>query len=146
MKTKLALSALVLSFAACATVTPTVPEGFAVLEDTTPFQAVHANGVLFQARVEPHEPKSDLAFWGEALEKRMVDAGYHLQQKGEINSANLPGRFVELRAPVGDADYVYWVGVFVRGDDLVVFEFSGEVSAFETVRENLTQSVRTSTL
>lgn len=126
---------LLLGLAACQPYEATAPEGFAVYDDPWEFRAVSPDGVIYRVRSEPNEPEADLAFWSEALKKRMTDAGYAFTADAEIAAGSEPGYLLELAAPVGQQDYTYAVALFVRQGDLVLVEVAGEVTRFAARRD-----------
>lgn len=111
------------------------PEGFAPYDDLKrATAAVSADEVLFLARAEKHEPEADLAFWEEALQRRMAEAGYRVQAEREVTVDGHAGYRLELAAPFGTDDYLYWVTLVPVGDRLVLLEAAGEAAAFDRRR------------
>lgn len=106
------------------------PEGFAAYGKARPFRAVSPDGLMFQVRTTPHEPEATLDFWKEALRKRMIDAGYTLLADADVKAGGTPGYLIELAAPMGPEDDVYWVAVFPHGGQLVIVEAAGEAARF----------------
>jgi len=111
------------------------PDGFAGFEKTDDYQAVSPDGVVYRVREEPNEPKADLAFWKEKLRNHMADAGYHVRSESDIKAGTgEPGYLLELTAPVGAVDYLYLVGVFLKGDRIFIAEAAGDVLKLEARR------------
>ncbi len=98
------------------------PEGFAPYKAKKAFRAVSPDGVVFRVRAAEHEPEADLAFWKEAMTKRMVEAGYDVHSEGEIEAKGTAGALLELTAPFGTDDYSYLLAVFPAGKELVIVE------------------------
>ncbi|MBI3179145.1 MAG: hypothetical protein HYZ27_05755 [Deltaproteobacteria bacterium] len=119
----------------------TIPEGFAEFDDWFEARGVSAEGVVFRVRSEKNEPKADLAFWREALKKRMLDAGYALMSESEVKAGEEPGYFLELAAPVGQQDYTYGVALFIRGSKLVLVEAAGEVTRYAQHRQAILAAI-----
>ncbi len=133
MRRSAAVAAL-LALGACRGFHAETPEGFAAFDDWRRFRAVSADGVMYRVRSEENEPEATLDFWKEALRERMTDAGYTFVADQEL-AAGSPGYLLELAAPVGEQDYSYLVAIFVRGDDILIAEASGEVSRFAGRRD-----------
>ncbi len=104
------------------------PEGFAIYPKGKAFRAASPDGVLFRVRTEAHEPDATLAFWKEALRKRMLDAGYRMLSETDVAAGDTSGYLLQLTAPLGVEDALYVVGVFPAGRRLVIVEAAGEVS------------------
>jgi hypothetical protein len=119
----------------------TAPRGFAAYDDRAPFRAVSPEGVVYRVRTEENDPKAELAFWREALKKRMLDAGYTLISDGDIRASDKPGYLLELAAPQGQMDYSYLIALFVRGDRLVIAEAAGDVTKVRDRRQDLVQAM-----
>ncbi|MBN1335476.1 MAG: DUF4349 domain-containing protein [Deltaproteobacteria bacterium] len=109
-------------------VRPEAPDGFARYPKDKAFRAASPDDVLFRVRTERHEPDADLAFWKEALLKRMTDAGYRKLEEKDVVAGSTPGYLLQLTAPLGVDDALYVVAVFPVGRRLVVVEAAGEVS------------------
>ena len=115
----------------------TAPQGFAAYGDWFGFRAVSPEGVVYRVRAEANEPKAELAFWREALKKRMLDAGYTFIAEGDIRASDKAGYLLELAAPQGPMDYSYLIGLFVDGDSLVIAEVAGEVTKVRDRRKDV---------
>lgn len=113
------------------------PEGFARLDNRASVRAVSSDGVMYRVRRVDNEPKADLAFWREALKKRMLEAGYAVLRDGEVSAGDTPGYLLQLAAPVGQQDYAYAVAIFVHGDEITLVEAAGEVTRFDRQREKI---------
>jgi len=105
-----------------------VPDGFAPYPKGKAFRAASPDDVVFRVRSEKHEPEATLAFWKEALRKRMLDAGYRFLSEQDVVAGATPGYLLQLTAPMGMEDALYVVAVFPVGRRLVVVEAAGEVS------------------
>jgi hypothetical protein len=119
------------------------PEGFAPFDERRePFRAVSPEGVVYRVRTLENSPPADLAFWREAMKKRMSDAGYVVQKDGEVEASGDKGYLLELAAPLGTRDYAYLVALFVRGDELVIVEAAGEVVKLTARRDAILGAIR----
>lgn len=116
-------------------VSVTAPEGFAPYDKPRPFRAVSPDGILFQVRAVKHKPEATLAFWKEALKKRMSDAGYTFVAESDLQAGDTPGYLIELAAPMGAEDDSYWVAIFPDGRRLVIAEAAGEAGRFQARAE-----------
>jgi hypothetical protein len=117
------------------------PVGFAAFADRRQFRAVSSDGVTYRVHRDANSPKADLAFWREALKKRMIDAGYIFVSDAEIKARAEPGYWLELAAPVGAQDYTYAVAIFVRGSHIVIAESAGEVAKFRKHKDEILAAV-----
>jgi len=112
------------------------PAGFAPYEASGAFRAVSPEAVVYRVRTEPNEPRADLPFWKEALERRMIDGGYRVLAKSDVSAAGgEPGFLLELAAPYGAQDFGYLLAIFVRDDRIVIVESAGEALRLQAQRE-----------
>ncbi|MEZ0310959.1 MAG: hypothetical protein ACAI38_04260 [Myxococcota bacterium] len=139
-KAFLAATALLL-VVACDSFKAKAPEGFAVYEGNRPFRAMSADGVVYRVRTVNDSTDATLAFWQEALKKRMLDAGYVFLREGEAKSSGQTGYVLEVTAPYGVRDYTYLMAVFKRDKHLVLVESSGEVATFEKRRPQVLEAI-----
>ncbi len=123
----------------------TAPVGFATYSNRKQFRAASPEGVLFRVTTVEHDPEADLAFWSEAMERRMSGAGYRVIRKEDIDAGGISGHLLELSAPLGVVDYAYAIAVIPSDKQIVVVEAAGEVSEFEARRETIVQSIRAMT-
>ena len=117
------------------------PEGFAVYEGNRPYRAMSSDGVVYRVRTVNDSTDATLAFWKEALKKRMLDAGYVFLREGEAKSSNQTGYVLEVTAPYGVRDYTYLMAVFKQDKHLVLVESSGEVATFEKRRPQVLAAI-----
>ena len=117
------------------------PAGFAPYKAKKAYRAVSPDGVVFRVRAAEHEPEADLEFWKEAMQKRMVEAGYNVQTQAEVSAGAVPGTLLELTAPYGTDDYSYLLAVFPVGKELVIVEAAGEVATFGERREAIMEAI-----
>ena len=111
----------------------TAPEGFATYKIKNEFRASSYDNVLYRIRKIKPKQSADIVFWGEAVAKRMKEAGYlpytnSKSIKSEEISQN--GRIIKMIAPYGNDDYAYWVAFQLVGNMLFIVEASGEAGKF----------------
>lgn len=134
--------AAALCLCACVTTTPaTLPEGFAAYPPDGAFKAVSSDAVVYRVRREPNQPYADLAFWKEALKKRMLAAGYRFGAEGPLAAGPREGYLLELTAPYGPQDYGYLIAIFVEKESIQIAEAAGEVSALAERRPALLEAM-----
>jgi hypothetical protein len=118
------------------------PEGFAPYKAREAFRAVSPDGVVFRVRAAEHEPEADLAFWKEAMTKRMVEAGYQIHAESGVEASGTPGALLELTAPFGTDDYSYLLAIFPAGKELIIVEAAGEVATFAARRDAVISAIQ----
>ncbi len=120
-----------------------VPEGFALYDTREIVKAVSPDGVMFRIRAEKNEPEADLPFWSEALKIRMLNAGYRFLKESDVMAGNHRGYLLELAAPLGVKDYSYLIALFLNDrDQLLIVESVGEVTLFNTRREDIVAAIK----
>lgn len=119
-----------------------IPAGFAPYAENNIIRAVSSDGVMYRIRREKNEPFAELAFWKEALKKRMVDAGYSFMKDEDIDIGKRPGYLLELAAPLGTQDYTYLIALCLKDDQLVIVEAAGEMTIFKTRRQEIIATVQ----
>ena len=117
------------------------PPGFAAFHDWFEFRAVSPEGVVYRVRSEDSDRRAELAFWREALKKRMLDAGYTFILESDIRASGKAGYLLELAAPQGTVDYSYLMAIFVDGKKLVIAEAAGEVTKLKERRAALVEAM-----
>ena len=127
---------------ACVHTTPAVlPEGFAAYPQEEAFKAVTPDGVVYRVRREPNKPYADMAFWKEAMKKRMLAAGYRLGAERPFDAGLRQGYLLELTAPHGPLDYGYLIAIFVEKESIQIAEAAGEITALAKYRPTLLQAM-----
>ncbi|MEZ4235347.1 MAG: DUF4349 domain-containing protein [Myxococcota bacterium] len=111
------------------------PDGLSAWRNRHRYRAASPDDVLFVLRSERHKPKSDLAFWKEAVRVRMVAAGYKVLGEGDVVANGVDGGLIDVAAPVGTEDWEYLIAFFPNGRRVVIAEAAGEVSALDARRE-----------
>ncbi|MBI5062682.1 MAG: hypothetical protein HZB87_04225 [Desulfatitalea sp.] len=134
--------AAVLWLCACVHTTPaTLPEGFAAYPPDDAFKAVSPDGVVYRVRSEPNKPYAEMAFWKEAMKKRMLEAGYRLSAEAPLPAGPRQGYLLELTAPYGPLDYGYMIAIFVEKESIQIAEAAGEVVALAKHRPELLKAM-----
>jgi hypothetical protein len=118
------------------------PKGFAPFPRGRNFRATSPDGVIFSVRCLEHKPSATLAFWKEAMKKRMLDAGYVLLTESDLQAGGTEGYLIEVSAPLGTDDYTYMIAVFPVGGKLVLAEAAGEVARLAARREAILETMR----
>jgi hypothetical protein len=114
-----------------------LPEGFAAYPPDGAFKAVTPDGVVYQVRREPNQPYADMAFWKEAMKKRMLAAGYRFGAEAPLAAGPRQGYLLELTAPHGPLDYGYLIAIFVDKENIQIAEAAGEIAALAKHRPAL---------
>ena len=105
------------------------PEGFARDKaGARETRFLSPEGVMVSVRALPNKPEADLAFWKTALKTRMSQAGYRVLGDSAVSIGGAEGSLLRLAAPLGRTDYLYLVGLTVRGKEIRVAETAGEAS------------------
>ncbi|MCP4162717.1 MAG: hypothetical protein GY760_21860 [Deltaproteobacteria bacterium] len=122
------------------------PEGFAVYQSNyqnrSPNRAISSDGVVYRIRKQRNDPVAKLSFWKEALKKRMIDTGYFFVRESNISTEKQKGYLLELTAPYGEQDYSYMIGIFVKGDEIVIAEATGEILRFKKHRKQIIAAIK----
>jgi len=112
-----------------------VPSGFAVIEggDDFAFRAANADGVVLAVRSEANKPHGDLDFWSQTLAKRLATRGYAAEGKArQVQSREgTKGVLRTFTTSSGGRSHVYWLGVYVTGDDVFVVEATGDAESID---------------
>ena len=121
---------------------PMAPAGFAPFPRAWRFQALSPDDVSFRVRSARNRPAAELGFWQEALESRMVAAGYRVRESRTVTVASgETGALLELGAANGEKDQTYLIGLFVDGRHLVIVEATGEADRFRARRADVVTAI-----
>jgi hypothetical protein len=123
----------------------TAPAGFSAYKKRRVHQSVAADGVRYQVLSARNKPEADLSFWAEALQTRMLLAGYRSIGEPLGEQLDAPGGPVQLLrygTPLGATDFGYWVGLQVDGRHLIIAEVAGPVDRVEGRAEDLRAALR----
>ncbi|MCE5325878.1 MAG: hypothetical protein LLG01_05635, partial [Planctomycetaceae bacterium] len=110
-----------------------VPGEFVPVEKTPPYdvKAVSADGVVLAKRTEENPKNGTLEFWSSAVGNQIASREGYKQTRNEAitSEAGIPGRLITYDAIRSGAPFKYLVGVFVRGDRVVVVEAGGRADS-----------------
>jgi hypothetical protein len=130
------LLALAAGAVACGpSVTLQTPSGFAVLEDQKEYvyRATSAEGVVLGVRAEKNEPRGNIDFWTDALDRQLRRAGYVAEgdMKEVHTRTGLTGREVKYTRVESGRKYRFWMTVFVTDKRVWVVEVGGDADRFK---------------
>jgi len=127
----------------CAPYKAQAPEGYAAWDQSSPYKAISADGVLFRVHSESDETKAGLQFWKEAVHTKLNDAGYLFQDSTAIKIGSGEDAWVlEYATPMGARDYTYTVALTVKGEDIVIAESGGELEDYKKDREKIIAALK----
>jgi hypothetical protein len=141
----------VLFITGCAHFHAQPPSGFAVYKtsENNIYKAVSPDGVLYKVQSITHKPKAALAYWKEAIQKRMVDAGYVVIDTSSFeldyrdsNTGGHTAAILELAAPLGMEDHSYLIAIVPYGKRLLIVESSGEVNKFQKRKQDIITAIK----
>lgn len=132
-------AALLLALSATAACGPSVtlqtPSGFAVLEDQKEYlyRATSAEGVVLGVRAEKNEPRGNIDFWADALDRQLRRGGYVADgdMKEVHTKTGLTGREVRYTRVENGRKYRFWMTVFVTEKRVWVVEAGGDADRFK---------------
>lgn len=115
-----------------------VPDSFVRLDDNAQerdgyeMRAVTNDGVVLAMQVIDHKVEGSLAFWTEAVTRRIRDAqGYALLGTEEVHAASgEPGNLVRFGRDIRGATYRYTVAIYVTADHIFIAEAGGREDAY----------------
>lgn len=136
------LACMALLLASCAGYHAQAPQGFAAYGKGDNFRAVSPDGVVYQVSDSKHKPKADLAFWKEALTKRMHDAGYHAVDSMALTVDGVSAYGILLEAPLGSTDQSYLVVAIPTKKRMVVVEAAGDTPKFAARKAAILEAVQ----
>ena len=139
--TQLFIFIISLSFFNCASFKIPAPDGFASYKGTKVFRAVSPDGINFRVRTEKNNPFAEIPFWKEAMQNRMINAGYILVDSRTIKANDEKGEILEFAAPFGAEDYSYLIAIFAKNDELIIIESSGEVGNFQKKKSTIIAAI-----
>lgn len=125
------LAVLALLTSACAT-SMRLPKDFLLLEHCDDLRAVTGDDARIWARELEDENEAPLAFWAAAVEHDLVEQrGYELVAKGEIEGKrSAAGVWLECAVNVRGERIGYLLGLWVRGHEVRVVEFTARAEVF----------------
>ncbi len=140
--TRLALALLVI--VACAHKPPPfsaeTPMGFVELPQRSPstfdYRASTVDGVVLGVTALRHDPKADVAFWAEAVRRRLrLRHGYALLSEATLQIDGRPARQLCFGHDENGSPHLYWVTLVVTDEHLYVIEAGGSREVFEPRRK-----------
>lgn len=132
--TRLGATLLLLGLGAgCRSFEAATPRGFVELEDQHgyDYRATTADGVVLAVRAIEHEPKGELTFWVDAVERQLRQrSGYALLETRDVRTAEgLTGKQLRFGHDEGSRPHLYYVTLFVTDSKLYVLEAGGQREA-----------------
>ena len=121
------------------------PAGFAVWRKQGRWQAVSPDGVSLRIRSAkiPSKNRASVDFWSEALETRMLEAGYTLDAEQTLTTdGGHEVHVLELSGANGPVDQAFVVAIAVHGSRVIIAEATGEVTVFSEHREAILDSLQ----
>jgi hypothetical protein len=142
----IALSTL-LSATGCLPFNVRTPSGFARLSDPRPsydYRAVSAYGVAMGVRAIPNRDGGNLAFWSEAVDRRLQSSGFYhvIGQDDTRTERGLVGKTLRYSAGDPQSGGTYWVTLFVTRDWVYFVESGGRAPAFARAQPEVERAIR----
>lgn len=145
MKKLIAILAVAsLGTAACGpSVSLHTPPGFAVLHDQQEYayRAFSADGLVIGVRAEKNDPKGNLDFWADALDRQLRRGGY-APDGGAADvrtSGGLAGREIRYTRDQSGRAHRLWITVFVTDDRVWIVEAGGDADRFKERQQKAIQ-------
>lgn len=129
---KTLLAAFVLavsSLGACKTFDAATPPSFAELSESGKYdyRATSADGLVLAVRAEKNDPKGNLSFWSDVIERRLrEDDGYTLVSKKPVKAkSGEDGTYFRFSRDVSGNPHTYDLAVFVTEKRVFLVEAGG---------------------
>ena len=110
-------------------------------DDLGPYEvrAISADGVVLACRTQANPSRGSLRFWADAAKNEMTDRqGYSLiDDKAVESDTALPGRLMTFAKTKKGAKLAYMLGVFVKGDRVIIAEAGGRAGAVKPLNADL---------
>jgi hypothetical protein len=110
------------------------PPGFATLDKQKEYvyRSTSAEGVVIAIRGEKNDPKGNLDFWADAIDRQLRNNRYKLDGKpSDVRSrSGQSGRQTRYTREDGGRSYRFWATVFVTDDKVWVVEAGGDQERF----------------
>ncbi len=108
-------------------------------------RAVSADGVVLACRTQNNEKHGTLKFWSKAIKNELASKpGYSLTSDDDVHSdAGLEGRLMVFSATRQGAAFTYMLGVFVKGDRVILTEAGGRADAVKPLNNDLKATMLT---
>jgi hypothetical protein len=126
---------------------PATPPGFVDLGDrygNREYRATTADGVVVGVRAFDNDPRGDLAFWSQIIEKRLRESGgYALLGKSDVKCrSGLPGVQLRFGHDEGKQSHLYLLAIFVDEDHVFLVEAGGAKPDVERHHPQIDWAVR----
>ncbi len=134
MKTLTIIFVAILLAAGC--INLRTPDGYAQMERTGlyDYKAVSTDASVVAIRVHRNQDKKQgtLAYWTEASRKHLtLSRGYEFKEEGKFTSEEGEGRWLLFARKYKGTDYLYLLGLVVKGRKIFALEAGGEKAVFE---------------
>ncbi len=127
------------------------PPGFAKLDKQTEYvyRSTSAEGVVIAIRGEKNDPKGNLDFWADVIDRQLRNNRYKLDGKpAELHArTGQLGRQTRYTREDGGRTYRFWATVFVTDDKVWVVEAGGDQERFSgKLQEAVARAIETVSL
>ncbi len=134
MKMNLLITFIALAASGC--VNLRTPDGYAKMERSGgyDYKAVSTDAAVIALRVHRNADKEQgtLAYWTTASTKHLtLSRGYTLREEGDFVSNKGPGKWLLFTKKHKGTDYLYLLGLVVKGRKIFALEAGGEAEVFE---------------
>lgn len=134
MRTTFIMTILALLAVGC--VNLRTPDGYAKTERTGPYEykAISTDANVIAVRVHRNQDKQQgtLDYWVDASRKHLtLSRGYEFKETGGFDSGKGKGKWLLFARKYRGADYLYLLGLVVKGRKIYALEAGGEAAVFE---------------
>lgn len=124
----------------------TPPANFLELEEpgeSYSQRATSAEGVVVAVREVDNDPYGPLAFWVEAIKRRMRTVrGYALIEEKDVRAASgEAGKQLRFGHDESGGPYFFWLTIFVTDDYVFVLEAGGKKDVFEAAQPQVERAI-----
>ena len=111
-------------------------------------RATSAEGVVLAVREVDNDPYGPLAFWVEAIKRRMRTVrGYALVEEKDVRAATgEAGKQLRFGHDEAGGPYHFWLTVFVTDDHVFVLEAGGKKDVFEAAQPQIERAIAAYTI
>ena len=126
---------------ACSPVFKT-PQGMARVHQDEVFRSVSPKGSVLKFYRVDNDPKADGAYWIQSVSTHLQGEGFkaHKSQTMPLAKGDTL-QWTEWPVPMQGGDYLYWVGVLTRNQDIFVLESTGPWQDMESLRPAVLKSL-----
>ncbi len=106
-------------------------------------RATSAEGVVMAVREVDNDPYGPLAFWVEAIKRRMRTVrGYALLEEKDVRAASgEAGKQLRFGHDESGGPYFFWLTVFVTDHNVFVLEAGGKKDVFEAAQPEVERAI-----